>query len=168
MLLKLPKERVFRLSLRFRIVIGVSVIAFIVTGEYPVLLLGFIGLWGLTAKRGVVLRSEDGKMKRFYEVFGLTFGQWESIKPNKALVMLQEDYSISQESFAGNMRFEEGKAYSLYLVNETHRKKVKLATVIEKSSLDEPLEDLEEHFNLKLVKYAPAISARTRALKNRR
>ena len=55
----------------------------------------------------------------------------------------------------------------MYLVNASHREKVLLARVARRDELDPYVKVLEEEFNLKLVKYSPAISAKTKARRKR-
>jgi hypothetical protein len=126
-----------------------------------------IGLWGVTARRGTTLRSADQKMFRYYSVYGIPLGSWEPIVPNAAVVILGEQQSVRQTSYAGVMRYQEREGFALYLVNGSHREKVLLARVAVRDELDAYVKVLEEEFNLKLVRFSPAISAKTKARRKR-
>ena len=65
------------------------------------------------------------------------------------------------------MRYQEREGIALYLVNASHREKVLLARVAVRDELDSYVKVLEEEFSLKLVRYSPAISAKTKARRKR-
>jgi hypothetical protein len=164
MKLELPKEKVFPMPFRFWVIVAVALVILMVNGWHPVLVpLVMFGFWGITASRGTVMRSEDQKMFRYYSVYGIPMGSWEDIQPNAAVVALDEQQSVRQTSYGGTMRYQESQECVLYLVNGTHREKVKIAKVSSRAELDPYLPILENEFNLKLVKFSPAISAKTSA-----
>lgn len=168
MRVELPKEKVFPMPFRFWLILAVSVLVPFFSGMHPaIFVFWFIGLWGVTARRGTVLRSEDQKMFRYYSVYGIPLGSWEPIIPNAGVVVLGEQQAIRQTSYAGVMRYQEQAGYALYLINESHREKVLLARVARRDELNPYMKELEEEFNLKLVRFAPAISAKTKARRKR-
>jgi len=59
------------------------------------------------------------------------------------------------------------RALRYTVVNASHREKVLLARVIRRDELDAYVKVLEEEFNLKLVRFSPAISAKTKARRKR-
>ncbi|MDG1055170.1 MAG: hypothetical protein P8O82_02375, partial [Schleiferiaceae bacterium] len=89
------------------------------------------------------------------------------IVPNAAVVILGEQQSVRQTSYAGVMRYQEREGFALYVVNASHREKVLLARAAVRGELDVYVKVLEEEFNLKLVRYSPAISAKTKARRKR-
>jgi len=154
---------------RFWVIVAVALVILVVNGWHPVLFpLVMFGFWGITASRGTVLRSEDQMMFRYYSVYGISMGSWEEIKPNAAVVALDEQYSVRQTSYGGTMRYQESQESVLYLVNGTHREKVKIAKVSSREELTSYLPILEQEFNLKLVKFSPVVSAKTSARKRNR
>jgi hypothetical protein len=164
----LPKEKVFPMPFRFWLILAVSIILPIFSGMHPaIFVFWLIGLWGVTARRGTTLRSADQKMFRYYSVYGIPLGSWEPIVPNAAVVILGEQQSVRQTSYAGVMRYQEREGFALYLVNGSHREKVLLARVAVRDELDAYVKVLEEEFNLKLVRFSPAISAKTKARRKR-
>ena len=168
MRVELPKEKVFPMPFRFWLILAVSIILPIFSGMHPaIFVFWLIGLWGLTARRGTALRSMDQKMFRYYSVYGIPLGSWEPIVPNAAVVILGEQQSVRQTSYAGVMRYQEREGFALYLVNGSHREKVLLARVAVRDELDAYVKVLEEEFNLKLVRFSPAISAKTKARRKR-
>ena len=157
MKLELPKEKVFPMPFRFWVIVAVALVILMVNGWHPVLVpLAMFGFWGITASRGTVMRGEDQKMFRYYSVYGIPMGSWEDIQPNAAVVALDEQQSVRQTSYGGTMRYQESQECVLYLVNGTHREKVKIAKVSSRAELDPYLPILENEFNLKLVKFSPA------------
>jgi hypothetical protein len=153
---------------RFWLILAVSIILPIFSGMHPaIFVFWLIGLWGVTARRGTTLRSADQKMFRYYSVYGIPLGSWEPIVPNAAVVILGEQQSVRQTSYAGVMRYQEREGFALYLVNGSHREKVLLARVAVRDELDAYVKVLEEEFNLKLVRFSPAISAKTKARRKR-
>ena len=106
-------------------------------------------------------------MFRYYSIYGIPLGSWEPIIPNAAVVILGEQQSVRQTSYAGVMRYQEREGVTLYLVNASHRVKLMLARVASRDELDPYLKVLEEEFNLKLVRFSPAISAKTKARRKR-
>jgi hypothetical protein len=168
MRVELPKEKVFPMPFRFWLILAVSIILPIFSGMHPaIFVFWLIGLWGVTARRGTTLRSADQKMFRYYSVYGIPLGSWEPIVPNAAVVILGEQQSVRQTSYAGVMRYQEREGFALYLVNGSHREKVLLARVAVRDELDAYVKVLEEEFNLKLVRFSPAISAKTKARRKR-
>jgi hypothetical protein len=113
-------------------------------------------------------RGEDQKMFRYYSVYGIPMGSWEDIQPNAAVVALDEQQSVRQTSYGGTKRYQESQECVLYLVNVAHREKVKIAKVSSRAELDPYLPILENEFNLKLVKFSPAVSAKTSARRRNR
>lgn len=153
---------------RFWLILAVSIILPIFSGMHPaIFVFWLIGLWGVTARRGTTLRSADQKMFRYYSVYGIPLGSWEPIVPNAAVVILGEQQSVRQTSYAGVMRYQEREGFALYLVNGSHREKVLLARVAVRDELDAYVKVLEEEFKLKLVRFSPAISAKTKARRKR-
>ena len=153
---------------RFWLILAVSIILPIFSGMHPaIFVFWLIGLWGVTARRGTTLRSADQKMFRYYSVYGIPLGSWEPIVPNAAVVILGEQQSVRQTSYAGVMRYQEREGFALYLVNGSHREKVLLARVAVRDELDAYVKVLEEEFNLKLVRFSPAISAKTKGRRKR-
>ena len=153
---------------RFWLILTVSIILPFFSGMHPaIFVFWLIGLWGVTARRGTTLRSTDQKMFRYYSVYGIHLGSWEPIKPNAGVVVLGEQQSVRQTSYAGVMRYQEREGVTLYLVNASHRVKLMLARVASRDELDPYLKVLEEEFNLKLVRFSPAISAKTKARRKR-
>ena len=168
MRVELPKEKVFPMPFRFWLILAVSIILPFFSGMQPaIFVFWLIGLWGVTARRGTTLRSADQKMFRYYSVYGIPLGSWEPIVPNAAVVILGEQQSVRQTSYAGVMRYQEREGFALYLVNVSHREKVLLARVIRRDELDAYVKVLEEEFNLKLVRFSPAISAKTKGRRKR-
>ena len=168
MRVELPKEKVFPMPFRFWLILAVSIILPFFSGMHPaIFVFWLIGLWGVTARRGTTLRSADQKMFRYYSVYGIPLGSWEPIVPNAAVVILGEQQSVRQTSYAGVMRYQEREGFALYLVNVSHREKVLLARVIRRDELDAYVKVLEEEFNLKLVRFTPAISAKTKGRRKR-
>jgi hypothetical protein len=168
MRVELPKEKVFPMPFRFWLILIVSIILPFFSGMHPaIFVFWLIRLWGLTARRGTTLCSTDQKMFRYYSVYGIPLGSWEPLVPNAAVVILGEQQSVRQTSYAGVMRYQEREGVALYLVNASHREKVLLARVARRDELDPYVKVLEEEFNLKLVKYSPAISAKTKARRKR-
>lgn len=168
MRVELPKEKVFPMPFRFWLILIVSIILPFFSGMHPaIFVFWLIGLWGVTARRGTTLRSADQKMFRYYSVYGIPLGSWEPIVPNAAVVILGEQQSVRQTSYAGVMRYQEREGFALYLVNGSHREKVLLARVAVRDELDAYVKVLEEEFNLKLVRFSPAISAKTKARRKR-
>ena len=168
MRVELPKEKVFPSPFRFWLILAVSIILPFFSGMHPaIFVFWLIGLWGVTARRGTTLRSADQKMFRYYSVYGIPLGSWEPIVPNAAVVILGEQQSVRQTSYAGVMRYQEREGFALYLVNVSHREKVLLARVIRRDELDAYVKVLEEEFNLKLVRFSPAISAKTKGRRKR-
>ena len=89
MKLELPKEKVFPMPFRFWVIVAVAFLIMAINGWHPVIVpLVMFGCWGITARRGTVLRSEDQKMFRYYSVYGIPMGSWEDIQPNAAVVAL--------------------------------------------------------------------------------
>jgi len=153
---------------RFWLILAVSIILPFFSGMHPaIFVFWLIGLWGVTARRGTTLRSADQKMFRYYSVYGIPLGSWEPIVPNAAVVILGEQQSVRQTSYAGVMRYQEREGFALYLVNGSHREKVLLARVAVRDELDAYVKVLEEEFNLKLVRFSPAISAKTKGRRKR-
>ena len=153
---------------RFWLILAVSIILPFFSAMHPaIFVFWLIGLWGVTARRGTTLRSADQKMFRYYSVYGIPLGSWEPIVPNAAVVILGEQQSVRQTSYAGVMRYQEREGFALYLVNGSHREKVLLARVAVRDELDAYVKVLEEEFNLKLVRFSPAISAKTKARRKR-
>lgn len=153
---------------RFWLILAVSIILPFFSGMHPaIFVFWLIGLWGVTARRGTTLRSADQKMFRYYSIYGIPLGSWEPIIPNAAVVILGEQQSVRQTSYAGVMRYQEREGVTLYLVNASHRVKLMLARVASRDELDPYLKVLEEEFNLKLVRFSPAISAKTKARRKR-
>ena len=168
MRVELPKEKVFPMPFRFWLILVVSIILPFFSGMHPaIFVFWLIGLWGVTARRGTTLRSADQKMFRYYSIYGIPLGSWEPIIPNAAMVILGEQQSVRQTSYAGVMRYQEREGVTLYLVNASHRVKLMLARVASRDELDPYLKVLEEEFNLKLVRFSPAISAKTKARRKR-
>ena len=168
MRVELPKEKVFPMPFRFWLILAVSIILPFFSGMHPaIFVFWLIGLWGVTARRGTTLRSADQKMFRYYSIYGIPLGSWEPIIPNAAVVILGEQQSVRQTSYAGVMRYQEREGVTLYLVNTSHRVKLMLARVASRDELDPYLKVLEEEFNLKLVRFSPAISAKTKARRKR-
>ena len=168
MRVELPKEKVFPMPFRFWLILTVSIILPFFSGMHPaIFVFWLIGLWGVTARRGTTLRSADQKMFRYYSIYGIPLGSWEPIIPNAAVVILGEQQSVRQTSYAGVMRYQEREGVTLYLVNASHRVKLMLARVASRDELDPYLKVLEEEFNLKLVRFSPAISAKTKARRKR-
>ena len=168
MRVELPKEKVFPMPFRFWLILAVSIILQFFSGMHPaIFVFWLIGLWGVTARRGTTLRSADQKMFRYYSIYGIPLGSWEPIIPNAAVVILGEQQSVRQTSYAGVMRYQEREGVTLYLVNASHRVKLMLARVASRDELDPYLKVLEEEFNLKLVRFSPAISAKTKARRKR-
>ena len=168
MRVELPKEKVFPMPFRFWLILAVSIILPFFSGMHPaIFVFWLIGLWGVTARRGTTLRSADQKMFRYYSIYGIPLGSWEPIIPNAAVVILGEQQSVRQTSYAGVMRYQEREGVTLYLVNASHRVKLMLARVASRDELDPYVKVLEEEFKLKLVRFSPAISAKTKARRKR-
>ena len=168
MRVELPKEKVFPRPFRFWLILAVSIILPFFSGMHPAICVFWLtGLCGVTARRGTTLRRADQKMFRYYSVYGIPLGSWEPIVPNVAVVILGEQQSVRQTSYAGVMRYQEREGIALYLVNASHREKVLLARVAVRDELDSYVKVLEEEFSLKLVRYSPAISAKTKARRKR-
>lgn len=168
MRVELPKEKVFPMPFRFWLILAVSIILPFFSGMHPaIFVFWLIGLWGVTARRGTTLRSADQKMFSYYSVYGIPLGSWEPIIPNAAVFILGEQQFVRQTSYAGVMRYQEREGVTLYLVNASHRVKLMLARVARRDELDPYLKVLEEEFNLKLVRFSPAISAKTKARRKR-
>ena len=153
---------------RFWLILAVSIILPFFSAMHPaIFVFWLIGLWGVNARRGTTLRSADQKMFRYYSVYGIPLGSWEPIVPNAAVVILGEQQFVRQTSYAGVMRYQEREGFALYLVNASHREKVLLARVLRRDELDAYVKVLEEEFNLKLVRFSPAISAKTKGRRKR-
>ena len=111
MKLELPNEKVFPMPFRFWVIVAVAILIMAINGWHPVIVpLVMFGCWGITARRGTVMRSEDQKMFRYFSVYGIPMGSWEDIRPNAAVVALDEQQSVRQTSYGGTMRYQESQA----------------------------------------------------------
>ena len=129
MRVELPKEKVFPMPFRFWLILAVSIILPFFSGMHPaIFVFWLIGLWGVTARRGTTLRSADQKMFRYYSIYGIPLGSWEPIIPNAAVVILGEQQSVRQTSYAGVMRYQEREGVTLYLVNASSQSKANVST----------------------------------------
>ena len=159
--------KIFRHSLRFWLLLVISLAGILLTGQFFALLFTLLAVWGLTATRGVLLRASDRYMKRYYGVFGLKFGTWETLEGHTDVFWIREHRTGLQESYAAQNRTYEEYAWVLCLGDATHRKKIPLARAESKKEFDDKLDALVRDFNLKLTTYSPAISKKTRERKRR-
>lgn len=167
-MIEFKANSLFGSPFRFYGAIAAAVVAFLQTGN-PIAVIFIAGMAaGASAHRGTFFDPGRGKMKRYVKVFGWAFGSWEEIVPSHGVVVLKERYSSKILGFGGQAGSDQFHMYNLFLVDESHRDKVLVGQTKDRASWEAKLATLEKDFNLKLVKYAPRVSAQTAARKRRR
>lgn len=157
--------RVFPEPFRFYLIAAIVIAASIVQGDYRGFVFLVIPLLGITAVRGTQFSSQ--KYRRYFAVAGLKFGTWEKYQPGEALVLIGLEMSTRYFSYSGLISAKEGKKWVLYIVNAQHRNKRDVGIAAKKEDLTQKVTLLEEVSPLKLVPYAPTISAQSRERKRR-
>jgi hypothetical protein len=133
----LRNGREFPYPFRFYLVIAVAVIGTVLTGQFLALAFALIGGYGLTARRGTVVRS--GSYKRYFSVFGVRFGSFETLPSEAALVLL----------------------------NAKHRGKISFGKSENKSELEDKAAAIQAISGVPLEAYNPVVSPTTRRRKRR-
>lgn len=160
--------KLFGSPFRFYVAIAAALIAFLQTQNF----LAFLFIAGLaagaSAHRGTYFDPVRGQMKRYVKVLGWPFGSWEEVHPSHGMVVLKEQYSSKILGFGGQAGEDKYQLYNLYLVDESHRQKVLVGQTKRYEEWKAKLVTLQNKFNLKVVQYAPKVSAQTAARKRRK
>ena len=157
--------REFPYPFRFYLVIAIAVIGTVITGQFLALAFALIGLYGLTARRGTVVRS--GSYKRYFSVFGVRFGSFEALPSDAALVLLNVNYTVRGGTHGGQVSMQNEGIWELFLVNAKHRGKISFGKSENKSELEDKAAAIQGLTGVRLEHYNPAISPNTRRRKRR-
>ncbi len=161
----LRNGREFPYPFRFYLVIAVAVIGTVLTGQFLALAFALIGGYGLTARRGTVVRS--GSYKRYFSVFGVRFGSFEALPSEAALVLLNVNYTMRGGSHGGQINVQHEGLWELFLVNAKHRGKISFGKSENKSELEDKAAAIQAISGIPLEAYNPVVSPTTRRRKRR-
>ena len=127
------------------------------------LILAF-GVYMLTGTSGVEINYSKNIFKEYYTIIGIKFGKWVSLDPYPFLSIMSANKSNNASDITGlNKTVVSDLAYGIYLLNNSHRKKVLLKRtpqIMDQTVLE--AEKIAELTGKELMKYNPR-----RLLKNR-
>ena len=150
---------------RFYLLTGIICVATIASGEYQGFGFLFVPLLGITARRGTQFTTKG--YRRYFSVFGLKFGTWESVNDGEQMVLIGLNMSSQYGSYGGMLATKEEKVWTLYIVDAKHRNKRDIGVAVDKEYLTQKAAEVAEITTLELVPFSPAISQQTRNRKRR-
>ncbi len=157
----------FRSSIRF---IGYALlfcgVLYILNNTAMGIILTLIGGFISFAKTGSEFNTKKQVMREFIMAFGVKFGSWVSYDAYPELAVLMRKETLGHRTIGNNL-YDSDVHYDVYLLNESHRKKILL---YRGSSWDKSVaqgEKMGEELGLKFTTYNPTISAATMARRRR-
>jgi len=161
----LKNGREFPFPLRFYIIMAIALVGALLMRQFLPLLFALIGLYGLTARRGTIVR--EGSYKRYFSVFGIPFGHFEPIPKDAAMILLHMNYTLRGGTHGGQVSMHNEGVWELFLVNANHRGKISFGKSENKSELENHAAAIQTLSGVQLEPYRPAVSAQTRRRKRR-
>ena len=136
---------------------------------YLCLAAAFIGLLFMLMVSGIEINCTSRKYRLFKSVLGLKKGEWKNIDFFKGIIIRAK--SGSKELMGPNLALMptvRGMSFDIYMVDETHRKKLLIKSFKSKSKGLDFAKKLSSQVNLPFQKYNPKISQATLERKRRR
>tara|TARA_B100000900_G_scaffold413794_1_gene438645 strand:- start:14530 stop:15036 length:507 start_codon:yes stop_codon:yes gene_type:complete len=150
---------------RFYLLIGIICVATIAAREYQGFGFLLVPLSGITSRRGTRFTTQG--YRRYFSVFGLKFGIWETVNEGEQMVLIGLNMSSQYGSYGGMLATKEEKLWTLYIVNAKHRNKRDIGVAADKDYLIQKAAEVADITALELVPFSPAISQQTRNRKRR-
>lgn len=133
--------------------------------SYPLggLVLLMAGIFISFSTSGVQIDPRERQIKDYTKCFGIAFGKWENIEIYKDISVLSTRQTYTAYSRANVSMTDAEKFYDVYLLDTTHRKKMKVKRCKGQEEALKEAQLLAEMLELNFTKYNPVISSRTRA-----
>lgn len=107
---------------------------------------------------GVLIDPQNKRIKTYWGLLGLRFGEWKSMEKYKYLVLLRAESKISDEYGDDDFSVSSSEKvveYHLFLVSANHLKRTLLASFDFRRDALEAARDLSDDLKLDFVKYNP-------------
>lgn len=116
-------------------------------------------------KNQLEIKPEEQLYRSCTSLFGLRRGKWQSFETYPYLAIIKKRISMVANSRMANqpIKTAEDDYYDLILLNENHRKKILLRRFKNSNEAQGEAEYLSKQLARPVVKYAPVISAQSRA-----
>ncbi len=109
-------------------------------------------------REGVVISPSLNKVRSYWSMLGIKFGEWQSLSKYKYLVILR---SQTKYDSTGSVRIPLPEmsrteiTYDIYLMSANHLKRIMLTSFTDQKDALEMVRNLSEDLDLEFVKYNP-------------
>jgi len=127
------------------------------------LLIAVVGGLICFTKSGVLIDCSNKRYKDYSSFYGIKQGKWESVTPYPFIAILHRNISTTAFS-QGNRPGTTGSNiyYDIFLLNNTHRKKVLIKRLKDKEGAITEAKELAVKLDLEMTNYNPVVSSKTR------
>lgn len=120
---------------------------------------GFITVFSFLAmalREGIIIDPGQKRLRSYWSLLGLQFGDWKPIDKHQYLVVLQSEANFSEDDFTVMAMFKDKVIhYDLYLMSANHLSRIMLSTFKEQKEALEAARDMSDELGLEFVKYNP-------------
>ena len=142
----------------------------ILTFDFPIGCLMTLVISGFICftTEGVIIDLAQRRFKGYTRIYGIIRGKWDNLDTYKNVTILKSRLVSRGYSRANvSMVTSDNTYYEIYLVNETHRKKVLLRRLKGQVQAMREMEDISKKLGMEYAPYSPQISEQTRARRER-
>lgn len=123
-----------------------------------------VGAYVGFSKSGVLLNPEAGTYQDYVSVFGLRFGKHKSYSEYPFLSVMRNKITSKAFSITNrNTATGSDLFYDVYLLNQSHRKRVLVRRYSNLHDAKTSAQDLGKQLSKDIVMYSPVVSAATRS-----
>ncbi len=143
------------------ILIGAFVIFNNKLGGSLLVIVGIIISFGLSY---IEIDLNQNRYRECSNIFGLKFGKWMPLPKYPFITLFKQKLSSTASSISNRKAITSYElVYNMYLLNQTHRKKVLINRESNKKIAEKKLLDFSKILSASIVKYNPTISTKTHA-----
>jgi len=116
----------------------------------------------LSSRSGIEFNKKNDKYRSYITYAGIKKGDWKGLKTYVGIVIISRKGTKKIMGFYQTSSINKSEnIYQIFLVDKTHRNKMKIGTEIKRSNADIFANLISSELNIPLVKFSPKISQRT-------
>ncbi len=112
----------------------------------------------IALREGVIIDPRQQRLKSYWGLLGLKFGEWKSIEKYPYLVVLRSEGKYDEDEFTEISSGISGQKvihFDLYLMSANHLRRIMISSYEQKQEALEAARILSEDLGLEFVKYNP-------------
>lgn len=147
-------------------IFALSIVACFFNPFVGIPLMLFAGFFAFSCS-GIKINPDTKQFMQYAQIYGIKRGQWKSLEPYIYICAVSYTESSSVYSKSNRSISTEERKFYVYLLNETHRRKLAIGLYPSQSEAVKAMEEFSILLGKEITAYHPQLSEKTLARKRR-